>query len=98
MTLRNLFLRLVARRDSTTTSTNANAPKASAGQLDWLRHAASAPAADLLAELNTTEEGLNSASVDTARELWAQTPRSTPPRARFRCASPRPSPTPSCHV
>ena len=70
MTLRNLFLRLVARRDNTTNSTNANAPKASAGQLDWLRHAASAPAADLLAELNTTGEGLNSASVDTARELW----------------------------
>ena len=70
MTLRNLFLRLVARRDNTTSSTNANAPKASAGQLDWLRHAASAPAADLLAELNTTEEGLNSASADTARELW----------------------------
>ena len=69
MTLRSLFLRLVARRDNTT-STNANAPKASAGQLDWLRHAASAPAAGLLAELNTTEEGLNSASVDTARELW----------------------------
>ena len=69
MTLRNLFLRLVARRDNTT-STNANAPKASAGQLDWLRHAASAPAADLLAELNTTEGGLDSASVDTARELW----------------------------
>ena len=70
MTLRNLFLRLVARRDNTTSSTNANAPKASAGQLDWLHHAASAPAADLLAELNTTEEGLDSASVDTARELW----------------------------
>lgn len=69
MTLRNLFLRLVARRDNTT-STNANAPKASTGQLDWLRHAASAPAADLLAELNTTEGGLDSASVDTARELW----------------------------
>lgn len=69
MTLRNLFLRLVARHDNTT-STNANAPKACAGQLDWLRHAASAPAADLLAELNTTEGGLDSASVDTARELW----------------------------
>ena len=69
MTLRSLFLRLVARRDNTT-STNANAPKASAGQLDWLRHAASAPAAGLLAELNTTEGGLDSASVDTARELW----------------------------
>ena len=69
MTLRNLFLRLVARHDNTT-STNANAPKACAGQLDWLRHAASAPAADLLAELNTTEGGLDGASVDTARELW----------------------------
>ena len=69
MTLRNLFLRLVARHDNTT-STNANAPKACAGQLDWLRHAASAPAADLLAELNTTEGGLDSASVDTDRELW----------------------------
>ncbi len=66
MTLRNLFGKMGA--------VKAAAPKAranqAAAQKDWLRHVASANIDELMAELNTCEEGLNANQVDSAREFF----------------------------
>ncbi len=66
MTLRNLFGKIDNVKPTT--------PKARAGQVaaqkDWLRHVAAADARDLMAELNTCEEGLATDAVDAAREFF----------------------------
>ena len=65
MTMRNLFVR---------TDKNAQAPsrkaRREAAQREWLRHAATSAPAELFRELNSSEEGLATSQVDSAREFF----------------------------
>ena len=71
MTLRNLFCRMSALRDGgANTPARVSSRRQALAQQEWLRHAAQAPAAELVAELNSTPEGLSSENVDEAREFW----------------------------
>ncbi len=66
MTLRNLFGKMGAVKAATPKSRANQA----AAQKDWLRHVASADVDELMAELNTCEEGLAADQVDAAREFF----------------------------
>lgn len=65
MTMRNLFVRVDKNSQSPARRGNQTA-----GQQQWLRHAATATMPELFRELNSSEEGLAAERVDAAREFY----------------------------
>lgn len=68
MMLRDLFVRMHA--DVQKQKPSAKRESQAKAQQEWLRHAAAAPSSELFCEINSSEEGLASDQVDTAREFY----------------------------
>ena len=68
MMLRDLFVRMHA--DVKKQKPSAKRESQAKAQQEWLRHAAAAPSSELFCEINSSEEGLASDQVDTAREFY----------------------------
>ena len=68
MMLRDLFVRMHA--DVQKQKPSAKREPQAKAQQEWLRHAAAVPSSELFSEINSSEEGLASDQVDTAREFY----------------------------
>ena len=68
MMLRDLFVRMHA--DVQKQKPSAKRESQAKAQQEWLRHAAAASSSELFCEINSSEEGLASDQVDTAREFY----------------------------
>ena len=68
MMLRDLFVRMHA--DVQKQKPSAKRESQAKAQQEWLRHAAAVPSSELFCEINSSEEGLASDQVDTAREFY----------------------------
>ena len=66
MKLRNLFAKMDPR------PTEARKGSGSSAQTEWLRHVATASRKELFSELNSSEEGLATDQVDSAREFYGE--------------------------